>query len=665
MEQAVDPIEPSVTHRRNSFLKLFEGLFSQADFLGIVIDIILFWMFIRLSVAFTLSQISSLLVAAGITTALKFKKELLTDTPAGQSWLWPAVLTVLAALFLRAGLLAVLVQRASWSPYIAILLPALVAGIVNAAGWRHVVMPKVLGQLYTAPSQSVLMPALIGYVLLLKLFYLGLPELLHEEGYYWNYAQHLDIGYLDHPPMVGWVSYVWTSLFGSTEFAVRLGPYLLWFIGATYIYRLAHSIFDRETAMRTLMLFAVLPYFHGVTFVLLPDASLVACWAAALYYFHRMLVHSDRQAFIGIGIFMGLGLLSKYTMVLLGFAAFVFVIIDPSSRKWLKSTGLWVAIAIAALLFMPVIIWNANHEWASFFFQSTRRAGGSFDFDLLDLIGAVLILLTPTGLMAAVAIARAKGLLGPADSPGTEGNPEKKSIRLLLTLTFLPLLVFILASLFRNTKLIWTGPLWLGILPIMGAMMSPGMVKHRKRLPVFGPRPWTITAITLILIYGASFHFLCLGFPGVPFPKNMLGQGWPDIACQVEAIVEDIEDRTGRRPLVVGMDKDRINSWLAFYRGKCGRKAVRKNQSGSGAYETSGRHIFGKRSGMYLFWFPDEVHLDKTLVLVGRKYKDLTGAEIESRIKKGGEIEELTAEINGRTIRKNYYRIVEGYHPPN
>ena len=631
----MDPIEPSVPYTRNSAVNLFKGLFSLVDILGIIVDIILFWVFIHLTTAFNLSQILSLLAGAGITAALKYKKGALAGTLAGQSWLWPAVLTTLAALFLRAGLLAVPVQRLSWPPYLAILLPALVSGVVNAVGWRHGVIPSILGQLYTAQSQSVLMPALIGYGLLLKLFYLGLPELLHEEGYYWNYGQHLDIGYLDHPPMVGWVSYSWTRLFGSTEFAVRLGPYVLWFIGAAYIYRLACSIFDRETGMRTLMLFTVLPYFFGVSFVLLPDAPLVACWAAALYYLHRMLVHKDRQAFIGIGIFIGLGLLSKYTMVLLGFSAFVFVMVDPSSRKWLTRPGLWIAIAIAAFVFLPVIIWNANHEWASFFFQSTRRAGGSFDFDLPDMIGAVVVLLTPTGFMAAIAIARSKGLPGPAGNSATNRDVEKRSIRLLLTLTFLPVLVFVLASLFRNTKLIWTGPPWLGILPIMGAMMSPQMLKYRKRLPIFGPRPWTITAITLVLLYGAGFHFLGLGFPGVPFPKHMLGKGWPEIACQVESIVEDIEVRTGQRPLVVGMDKDRINSWLAFYRGKCGQQAGGKDRSGSGAYETSGRHIFNKRSGMYRFWFPDEVHTGKTLVLVGRKHKDLTGSRIKSRIRKG------------------------------
>ena len=66
---------------------------------------------------------------------------------------------------------------------------------------------------------------------------------------------------------------------------------------------------------------------------------------------------------------------------------------------------------------------------------------------------------------------------------------------------------------------------------------------------------------------------------------------------------------------------------------------------------------------MYLFWFPTEVHRGKTLVLVGRKPKDLMGPEIESRIIKGGEIKELTAEIDGKVIRKNDYRIVEGYNP--
>ena len=643
---------------------VFSGLLSRIDLLCMGLDVVVFWGLVRAGFTFNLSHLISFMTAAGIAAALKCRQKGQQSLPVeGFGWLWPAALTALAALFLRAGPLAFLVERMAWPPCTAIFFPALAAGTVNAAGWRYGVMPTVAGRLYETRAQTVLIRALLVYTLLLKLFYLGLLELLHEEGYYWNYSQHLDLAYLDHPPMVGWVSYALTSLFGNTEFAVRLGPFLLWFIGAFYLHRLTRSVFDRETAARALLLFAVLPYFFGSSFVLLPDASLVACWAAALYYLHRMLINADGRAFIGIGIFIGLGLLSKYTMALLGLAALAFVVADPPSRRWLKRPETWMAIAVATVLFLPVIVWNADMEWASFRFQSTRRAGGSFDFDLPDLLGAVLVLITPTGFLAAMAVFRARGLPGTGSGPGAQGNAEQRSMRLLLTLTVVPLSVFVLFSLFRNTKLIWTGPVWLGILPLMGAMMSPGTLKPKKRLPVLGPRPWTITAVAVLLIYGAGFHYLCLGLPGVPMAKNALGQGWRDIACQVEAVVEEIEDRTGHRPLVVGMDKDRINSWLAFYRGKCGRTTPEKAYSGSRAHETSGRHIFGKISGMYRFWFPTEVHRGKTLVLVGRKHKDLTGPAIEGRIERGGEIKELTAEIEGSVIRKNFYRIVEGYRP--
>ena len=43
------------------------------------------------------------------------------------------------------------------------------------------------------------------------------PNLYPEEAYYWNYAQHLDLGYLDHPPMVAWLIHLGTTVFGNTE----------------------------------------------------------------------------------------------------------------------------------------------------------------------------------------------------------------------------------------------------------------------------------------------------------------------------------------------------------------------------------------------------------------------------------------------------------------
>ena len=64
---------------------------------------------------------------------------------------------------------------------------------------------------------------LVAISFLLRLFYIGQVELLPEDSYYWNYSQHLDLGYLDHPPMVAWLIWLGTHVFGGSEFGVRIG----------------------------------------------------------------------------------------------------------------------------------------------------------------------------------------------------------------------------------------------------------------------------------------------------------------------------------------------------------------------------------------------------------------------------------------------------------
>src|ERR1700677_3064632 len=85
----------------------------------------------------------------------------------------------------------------------------------------------------------------IGVVALavaLRLIYAWRVELMPEEAYYWNYAQHLDIGYLDHPPMVGWLIAAGTAALGDTEFGVRFGALFCGVIASVFIYRLTREM---------------------------------------------------------------------------------------------------------------------------------------------------------------------------------------------------------------------------------------------------------------------------------------------------------------------------------------------------------------------------------------------------------------------------------------
>src|SRR4030095_9918393 len=132
-------------------------------------------------------------------------------------------------------------------------------------------------------------------------------------------------------------------------------------------------LFDRPAARNAVLLVSVLPFFFMTGFMMTPDAPLTACWAGMLYYLARVLIGGHARAWLGVGVCLGLGMLSKYTIALLGPATLLFLLIDSPSRVWFRRWEPYCAVGLAALIFTPVLWWNAHHAWASFAFQSKGR----------------------------------------------------------------------------------------------------------------------------------------------------------------------------------------------------------------------------------------------------------------------------------------------------
>ncbi len=559
----------------------------------------------------------------------------------------------LLALFVRGGVLALVTKQWGWPPQAAVIIAIGAAALLNYIGVTFFVFPQKIPGRNPDIKWRILAMGIVGYSVLLRLVYLGLPELLHEEAYYWNYAQHLDIGYLDHPPMVAWMIWLTTALLGNTEFAVRLGAYLCWLITAVFIFGLTRNLFDKSTAFLSLMLLAVLPIFFGTGYIMTPDAPLIPCWAGALYFLERALIGERQTAWWGVGVCMGLGLLSKYTVALLAPATLLFLVMDSRSRKWFFSPRPYIAVLSAIVLFLPVIVWNVNHEWASFVFQGPRRIHGSFNFSLDELILFVIILLTPTGAVTAFYILFKKNR-GP--SPVSSGVAAQRR-RFALVFILFPLSVFFIFSIARNVKLSWTGPLWLMIVPLMAYSMKPEAGRQTKGFLAALQRAWPATIVITMLIFGMTLHYVVLGLPGIPHPENFIPD-WQKIARHIEDIEKEIENKTGLEPLVVGMDKYRTASQLAFYRTK-----IKKNQLENDGvlFTTSGRHLFGDNSLMYAYWFPKHKVGKGPMILVSLKHKDLLNPSIPIQFDKIGKIQINIIKKNGIPIARYYYRIAEGY----
>jgi dolichol-phosphate mannosyltransferase len=453
--------------------------------------------------------------------------------------------------------------------------------------------------------------------------------------------------------MVGWLIWVSTAVLGHTEYAVRMGAFLCWLIAAVYVYKLARAMSDALVALRTLLLMSVLPIFFSVGLFMTPDAPLVACWAGALYYLHKSLAEECRSAWLGVGIFMGLGMLSKYSIALLGMAGLVLMLLDRESRRWFRCPEPYLAAILAAILFSSVIIWNAQNEWASFVFQGPRRFSGDFDFDLPDLMGSVLLLITPAGLLAVLAAVASKRSILPN---GCDGKANR-SHKLLVISTLLPLFVFVFFSLSRNIKVNWTGPVWLGVLPYMAAFTIPHCRVGAGRLAAYARRAWPATIATMLVLWGVAGYYLVLGFPGIPYPSNVLGVGMADLARQMDNIVAGLEREVGEKPFTVCMDTDRMAGWIAFYRVK-GIQSPSEAQIAGIVNNITGGHFVGKDSHMYRYWHPTEMFENRVIMLIGREPIDFLKRPVRESTEPIGDIEEIVFRSHDKVSGRFLFRLV-------
>jgi len=559
------------------------------------------------------------------------------------------VIVSLLALFLRGGVLALLINSWAWPPSVAIFVAVGASLAITLPGYTFS-LSSFAWRLGNGTQWRVLALGLVVYAFALRLVYLGQTELLPEEAYYWNYSRHLASGYLDHPPMVAWLISLGTSAFGASQFGVRIGAIFCAAATAFFTYRLTRNLFDAPSALLAMVLSQVLPFFFAAGMVMTPDTPLVAAWAAELYFLERALVAGRSGAWWGVGLAMGIGLLSKYSIGLLAPAALVFMLLDPQARRWLRRWQPYAAALLAVAIFSPVIVWNAQNEWASFAFQTTRRFAEAPRFSLHKLILSAIVLLTPTGFLAA-----AVALLRRAQDAG--GNNEvadaRRKRRFLQAAIAVPLAVFFVVSIRHDVKFDWTGEIWLAALPAMAAvMMSRGAQLARNGVAKIRAA-WVPTMLGLLVIYAAGLHFLALGLPGIGYGEHMelVPVGWRDLGQQVNAIANEIGKTTGTEPLIVGLDRYAIASEVAFY-----------TPDGTAVTpETSGAHLFGWTSLMYERWVPLEQQAGRTLLLVSWKAQDLVGNCVESHAERLGPLKSAQLTRDSSVVRTFYYRVAYGY----
>jgi 4-amino-4-deoxy-L-arabinose transferase-like glycosyltransferase len=208
---------------------------------------------------------------------------------------------------------------------------------------------------------------------LLRLAVAASVPLTPDEAYYWVWSRALAPGYPDHPPMVALWIRLGTMVAGDGPLGVRLLSPLSVAIASLLLVDAADRLLPGTRAgLRAAALLNATLLFGVGGVLMTPDAPLLAFWIACLWALGRLQHSGNPRWWLAIGLFAGLAMASKYTAALLWLGIPIWLLITPSARTWLRRPATWLGALLGLAVFVPVVLWEARHGWASFSRQGGR-----------------------------------------------------------------------------------------------------------------------------------------------------------------------------------------------------------------------------------------------------------------------------------------------------
>lgn len=402
--------------------------------------------------------------------------------------------------------------------------------------------------------RATLLLIFIGFII--RVAVSGQFLLVPDETNYWQWSRYLDLGYQDHPPMIAWTIWLSTQLFGQNEIAVRLPTIIGLSVASIYMALLAGRIFSWQTAFHATLLSQGILLFNGAAMIATPDGMLLPCWAGASYHAYRALKENRMQQWLLTGFWFGVGLLSKYTVLLFLPSLLLCIIAAKPFRNRLFQPAPWVGLFLGLLVFTPVILWNINNEWATFrhvLYMSGINESGFFTLKyIVDYVAEQLALLSPVVfvfiLIAWVIWTRKNDFLN-ADIH-------------FLTWTSLPtFLAFLLLSLHSRVYGNWPAAGYLTAIVLITSIYGPTGSLGKKR----ESRGWKIAVITAYLMTVPVL--IQVIYPLVPLPVQYDRTaretiGWDTLGQAVHETVQTMPDKED--VFIFGI-RYQIASELAFY----------------------------------------------------------------------------------------------------
>ena len=190
---------------------------------------------------------------------------------------------------------------------------------------------------------------------------------VQDDAYYYSWGKRLSLGYFDHPPGVAWLSALSTP-FDTRALNGRFGAILISSLGLWSFFSLCRKCRfpNRQLFLAACILGAGNAAALICGFLTTPDAIIMFAWTLALHEAAAALLGSPKR-WLSAGVFVGIGLLGKYTMLLIGpvFLTTLWI----GARQQLLTKWPYLGGLLALLVFSPNLIWNQQNHWITWKFQ--------------------------------------------------------------------------------------------------------------------------------------------------------------------------------------------------------------------------------------------------------------------------------------------------------
>lgn len=204
-----------------------------------------------------------------------------------------------------------------------------------------------------------------------------LPSLLYHnapvdviEGLTWG--EQWAWGYNKHPPLAPWLTELASLLGGHSAWPIYLLSQVSVLICGFATWRLASTMLPPPHAAISVLLLEAIYFYTFPTPEFNPNVAMLPLWALATLTFYRAIETQHIRTWLLLGVFAGLAMMAKYFSVVLLFAQFLFLLVNPAARRSLKHLGPYLAVFVCVLTILPNILWLVEHHFTSLEYALSR-----------------------------------------------------------------------------------------------------------------------------------------------------------------------------------------------------------------------------------------------------------------------------------------------------